>query len=138
MMVRWLCGAMLKDRKRNVDLYSLLGVKSMYEVVRQGRLGWFGHVKHKSEDDWVSACRNVVVVGVKCAGRGRKTWYVCVKNDMKVLGLRAEWAVIRDMWRGGTSDPGCAWRNGHFKINDDDDRKGICQLCKQFLILSVS
>ena len=39
MMVRWMCGASLKDRKRSVDLYSLLGVQSMAEVVRQGRFG---------------------------------------------------------------------------------------------------
>ena len=38
----------------------------MAEVVRRGRLRWFGHVEHKSEDDWMSACRNVVVVGVRC------------------------------------------------------------------------
>ena len=30
-------------------------------------------------------------------GRGRKTWYKCVKNDMKVLGLHPEWAMFRDM-----------------------------------------
>ena len=64
----------LKDRKHSVDLYSLLGVQSVDEVVRRGRLRWFGHVEHKSGDDWVSACRNVVVVGVRCAGRSRKTW----------------------------------------------------------------
>ena len=29
--------------------------------------------------------------------RGRKTWYECVKDDMKVLGLHPEWAVFRDM-----------------------------------------
>ena len=37
----------------------------------------------------MSACRNVVVAGVRCAGRGRKTWYECVKDDMKELGLHA-------------------------------------------------
>ena len=109
MMVRWMCGVSLKDRKRSVDLYSLLGVQSVDEVVRRGRLRWFGHVERKSGDDWVSACRNVVVAGVRCAGRGRKTWYECVKDDMKALGLHPEWAVFRDMWRGfisgGTSNP---------------------------------
>ena len=93
----------LKDRKRSVDLYRLLDVLSVDEVVRQGRLRWFGHVERKSGDDWV------VVAGVRCAGRGRKTWYECVKEDMKVLGLHAEWAVFRDMWRGfisgGMSNP---------------------------------
>ena len=33
MMVRWMCGVSLKDRKHNVDLYSLLGVQSVAEVV---------------------------------------------------------------------------------------------------------
>ena len=98
MMVRWMCRVSLKDRKRSVDLYSLLGVQSVDEVVRRGRLRWFGHVERKSGDDWVSACRNVVVAGVRCAGRGKKTWYECVKDDMKALGL--QWAVFRDMWRG--------------------------------------
>ena len=51
-------------------------------------------MEHKSRDDWVSACRNVTVVGVR--GRGEKTWYKCVKEDMKVLEkvLHAEWAVF--------------------------------------------
>ena len=44
MMVRWMCGVSLKDRKCSVDLYSLMGVQSVDEVVRWGRLRWFGHV----------------------------------------------------------------------------------------------
>ena len=47
-------------------------------------------MERKSDDDWVSAYRNMVMAGVRCAGRGRKTWYECVKEDMKVLGLHAE------------------------------------------------
>ena len=99
----------MMDRKGSVDLYSLLGVESVAEVVRRGRLRWFGHVEHKNGDDWVSACRNVVVAGVRCVGRGRKTWRECVKDDMDELGLHSEWVVFRDMWRslisGKTSDP---------------------------------
>ena len=53
-----------------------------------------------SGHDWVSTCRNVVVAGVKCAGRGRKTWRECVKDDTVKLGLHPEWAVFGDMWRG--------------------------------------
>ena len=75
MMVRWMCGVSLKDRKRSKVLYSLLGVQSVAKVVRRGRLRWFGHVERKNGDDWVSACRNVVVAGVRCVGRGRKTWW---------------------------------------------------------------
>ena len=44
----------------------------------------------------VSACRNVVVAGVRCAG-GRKTWRECVKDDMVELGLHPEWAKFMGM-----------------------------------------
>ena len=53
MMVRWMCGVSLKDRKRSVDLYSLLGVQSIDEVATRGRSRWFGHVERKSGDDSV-------------------------------------------------------------------------------------
>ena len=93
------------------------------------RLRWFGHVEHKSGDDWVLACRNVVVAGVRCVGRGRKTWRDCVRDDMEELGLHPEWVVFRDVWRdlisGKTSDPSWAWKNVEetdvLKINGDDD-----------------
>ena len=100
MMVIWMCGVSLKNRKRSEALYSLLGVQSMAEVARYGRLRWFGHVERNSGDDWVSACRNVEVVGEKSRGRGRETWRECVKDDTDELGLHPEWTVFRDMWRG--------------------------------------
>ena len=62
-----------------------------------GSLRRFGHLEHNSGDDWMSACRNVEVVGEKC--RDRKTWRECVNDDMKLHGLQSEWAVFRDMWR---------------------------------------
>ena len=33
------------------------------EVMRRGRLRWFGHVERKEVDDCVSACRNLEVAG---------------------------------------------------------------------------
>ena len=53
----------------------------------------------KSGDDWVSAYRNVEVAGERCVGRGRKTWKEWVNDDMKLLSLKPEWAIFRDMWR---------------------------------------
>ena len=70
----------------------------MAEVVRHGRLRWFGHVEFKSGDDRVSTCRNVVVARVRCAGKGRKTWREYVKDDMDELGLHSEWVLFRDIW----------------------------------------
>ena len=48
----------------------------------------------------MSACTNVVVAGVRCAGRARKTSTECVKDDIDELGLHSEWVVFRDKWRG--------------------------------------
>ena len=113
MMVRWKCGVSLKDRKPSVDLYNLLGVQSMHEVVRFGRLRWFGHVDHKSGDDWVLAYRNVVVAGVRCTGRGRKTWRVCEGwYGLDKLGF-ALW-MGRSLISGKMFNPSWAWKKWTF------------------------
>ena len=49
-------------------------------MVRHDRLRWFGHLEHRSVDDWVSACRNVKLARV----RDRRE---CVNDDMKLRGL---------------------------------------------------
>ncbi len=47
----------MKDKVPAVELRRRLGVESVVEVMRRGRLRWFGHVERKEVDDWVSACR---------------------------------------------------------------------------------
>ena len=37
-MMRWMCGVSLKDKKQSEDLNSLLGIQSVADVVRHGRL----------------------------------------------------------------------------------------------------
>ena len=62
---------------------------------------WFGHLEGKSVDDWVSACRGLVVEGARGrAGVGRSgKLEQCVRDDMKLFGLHSEWAIFKDMWR---------------------------------------
>ena len=47
----------LKDRKHRGSVNFFFGVQSVADVVRRGRLRWFGHLERRSVDDWVSACR---------------------------------------------------------------------------------
>ena len=104
MMVRWMCGVSLKDTKRSVDLYSLLGVQSVADMVRPGRLRWFGHLERRSVDDWVSACRKVEVAGRDVrGGKGRlgknvwiKTWkcLVCIPNGQYSGMCGGTWANV--------------------------------------------
>ena len=58
----------MSDRKASEELLSRLDIECVSVVVRRGRLRWFGHVERKQPDDWVSACRNIVVESIK--GRG--------------------------------------------------------------------
>ena len=51
MMVRWMCGVSLKDRIASVDLNGRLGIDSVVDIVRRGRLRWFGHLERKCRDD---------------------------------------------------------------------------------------
>ena len=60
-------------------------------------------MEHNSGADWVSACRNVLVAGVRCVGKSGKTWGECVKDDMDDLGLHSKWVVFRDVWRSFVS-----------------------------------
>jgi len=99
-MVRWMCGVTVKNRISSMELYNRLDVEMVSDVVRRGRLRWFGHVERKSHDDWVSACRDLEVEGVKRKGRSRKSWGECVRNDLTSLGLKRDWALDRARWRG--------------------------------------
>ena len=78
-------------------------------MVRHGRLRRFSHLECKSEDDCVSAYRNVEVVGEKCGLEGKAgrlgdsisksslhNLRDCVNDDMEV---QPEWAIFGEMWR---------------------------------------
>ena len=47
MMIRWMCGVRLSDKKACAELLSRLDIESVSVVVRRGRLRWFEHVERK-------------------------------------------------------------------------------------------
>ena len=86
---------------RTEELRKRLGIVSVSSMVSRGRLRWFGRIERKNVDDWVSACRKLVVTGEKGMGRGRQTWKECVADDMRKLKLKQEDAQDRALWRNG-------------------------------------
>src|SRR5271163_3132624 len=50
-MVRWMCGVSLRDRMRFADLRERLDIVFVDEVLRRGRLRWYGHVERKAKGD---------------------------------------------------------------------------------------
>ena len=46
-----MCEASLRDRRSSVEFNERLGIEGVTEVVRHGRLRWFGHLERKNEED---------------------------------------------------------------------------------------
>ena len=55
-MIRWICGASMKDRRTSQELRKLVRVEPIKTVIRRGRLRCYGHVMRKSDEDWVKKC----------------------------------------------------------------------------------
>jgi len=66
MIVRWMGGVSLKDRKSSVVLLERLSAEEVSEVVRRGRLWWYRHLHRKDANDWLSKCRDLAVNGQRC------------------------------------------------------------------------
>ena len=98
-MLRWMCGVSLAEGRTNEDVRRLVGVEPIEEVMRRGRLRWYGHVERMGDEDWVKRCRDMEVAGKRARGRPRKTWMETVKGDMTVKGLKKEDAQDRVKWR---------------------------------------
>jgi hypothetical protein len=107
LMVRWMRGVSLKDRIHREELHvlELLGITSVADVVRRGRLRWFGHVERMPGDDWVFAYRLMNVEGANTRGvveeLERRRWQKCVNEDLTKVGLMGEAAQDRAGWRRG-------------------------------------
>jgi len=59
-----MCGVSLWEEKSSDELLGRLGIVSVADVVRKGRIRWYGHVERKDVEDWVSKCRRFRGAGV--------------------------------------------------------------------------
>jgi len=56
------------------------------DLVRKGRLRWYGHVERKDGEDWVSKCQRLQVQGSRGRGRLKTTWEQSLKCDIRKYG----------------------------------------------------
>jgi len=117
----------LKDRTSSQELLGRLDVTDVVDVIKRGRLLWFGHVDRKPREEWVKMCRDLVVVGAQGKGKGKKTWQECVNADIKQMRLKKCDARDCTIWRNGVSGKrltSASWSLNR-TLTDDDD--GSCQ-----------
>ena len=87
-------GVKLSDRMSSVSIRERLGISCISEVMRTGRLRWFGHVERMSVDNWVKRSVEMTVEGRPVVGRPRKTWREVLRGDLRSRGLDKE--AVRD------------------------------------------
>ena len=100
-MIRWIIGVKPSDDTPMSELLRRLDLSDLTVVIRERRLRWFGHVMRSSGEinrvtDRTTFLRDPVR---RRKGRPKKTWYDCVKQDLKTLGLSSETALDRVAWR---------------------------------------
>src|SRR5882757_4475778 len=70
-MLRWLTGTSLRERKTNEQIREKVGVVSIADKCREGRLRWLGHIERMDTKIGVVWARKVAV-GKRRRGRPKK------------------------------------------------------------------
>ena len=86
-MLRWLCDNTQRDRVRNEDIFTKIGVVSIEEKMRENRLRWFGHVRRRATDTSPSSRTYQITVSKKSAGETEENMDGC--NTTRYGGERS-------------------------------------------------
>ena len=102
-MIRWICSAKLRDKVPSEELRSRLGLGSIENNLRCGRLSWYGHVQRMDPDTWPRKVDKAIVTGNDPRGRPRKTWGLAVQGlDASLVQNRKAWCrAIHSKSRSG-------------------------------------
>ena len=73
MMIRWICSTKLTEKIPSDELKSQLGLCSIENVLRRGRLRWYGHLQRKDPDTWPRKVDKKIVTGRNPRVHPRKT-----------------------------------------------------------------
>ena len=74
-LLRWMCGNTRRDKVRNEDIRTKIGVGSIEEKMRENHLRWFDHMRRRPTEAPVRRVEHINLGQVKRAqGRPKKTW----------------------------------------------------------------
>ncbi|KAF3661490.1 putative dnaJ -like protein subfamily B member 11-like [Capsicum annuum] len=99
-VLRWMCGITRADRVRNEAIRDKVGVASVEDKIREGRLRWFGHVMRRGTDAPVRRCERLALDGfMRGRGRPKKYWTEVIRRDMEQLRLTKGMTLDRKMMK---------------------------------------
>ena len=101
-MLRGILGVSRREHMRNEDIRRILHITPIDEVMRSGRLRWFGHVQRRDADNVTRRVMELAIPGARRRGRPKKTWHQQLKDDMTDVGVTQDVALYRNEWRRRT------------------------------------
>ena len=113
-MLRGILGVSRLEHIRNEDIRRILHITPIDEVMRGGRLRWFGHVQRRDANNVTRRVMALAIPGARRRGRPKKTWHHQIKDDMTAVGValdRNEWRrrtrpTLRDREKGSQGEQG--------------------------------
>ncbi|XP_022041886.1 uncharacterized protein LOC110944534 [Helianthus annuus] len=87
------------DRIRSEVFRECLGVTSISDKLKEGRLRWFGHMKRRQLTEPVRAMETMTGEGRRSRGRPKLTWDERLWQDLVELHLSEDMVQDRSSWR---------------------------------------
>ena len=85
---------------RNENIRTKISIAPIEDKMRENRLRWFGHVRHKPTDAPVQRIEHIKLGQVKRAqGQPKKIWMEVIRQDIKAKGLNEGILLDRNEWR---------------------------------------
>ena len=89
-----MCGVQLKDRKRSMDLMSMLCLKeTIDQLAMANSVHWYGHALKREDSHVMRRALDIEVEGQRKKGRPRRTWKKQVEEESMKVGLRRKDAL---------------------------------------------
>ena len=97
-IMRWMCGARLRDKKSISTLRASTGVKPIIPMIKARKLQWYGHIKRS--DLLVKVTLEGLVAGKRKRGRPSRRWRDDIRDwcDDNLEAIN-KIARDRDLWR---------------------------------------
>ncbi len=110
-MLRGILGVSRRDHMRNEEIRRILHLSPIEEVMRSGRLRWFGHVQRRDATNVTHRVMELAIPGTRRRGRPKKTWHQQMKEDMAGVGVTQENVIGGKILTGSLHKLSAKFRN---------------------------